>query len=92
MDVVGTKDLGVTGNGGVLFVLVGCESDVFDAIYWSAQIPVAGVPLAPVRAKIMNCAMRCAIYLMYMYFLSMVRFVPHEARSQHNYMLMPRGR
>ena len=41
----------VLGRGG------GYGSDIADAIKWAAQVPVAGVPLAPVKANVINLSL-----------------------------------
>jgi serine protease len=41
----------VLGRGG------GYGSDIADAIRWAAQLPVAGVPLAPVKANVVNLSL-----------------------------------
>ncbi|NBU63056.1 MAG: hypothetical protein EBS29_00890 [Chloroflexia bacterium] len=41
----------VLGRGG------GYSSDIADAIRWAAQLPVSGVPLAPVKANVINLSL-----------------------------------
>jgi len=53
---------GVAGDARMLIARVlgrggGYSSDIADAMRWSAQIPVVGVPLAPVRAHVISMSL-----------------------------------
>jgi len=59
------NNMGVAGVAGDARLLIGrvlgrgggYSSDISDAILWAAQVPVTGVPLAPVRANVVSLSL-----------------------------------